>query len=133
MQNEIKETRQHLALITVNELAKHLSVRPQALYREIEEHDWREEQGVFQILPGKRGIRVDEYLFLNWRRLPLSIMGDAHVRDVMKSLLGLLLPIRTALDNWIANCNRMYDDATVNIDLDKQMDGLQDGDGEDKP
>lgn len=125
MPSETKEPEPpRLHLISVNELAKHLNVRPQALYREIEDHQWKEEQGIFQILPGKRGIRVDEYLFLNWRRMPLSIMGDAHVRDVMKSLLGLLLPIRTALDNWIGNCHRMYEDASNNIDIDQ---GFPDG------
>lgn len=111
-----------LHLISVNDLAKHLNVKPGALYRQIEEHGWREEQGIFQVLPGKRGLRVDEYQFLHWRRMPMSVLGDAHVRDVTKSLLTLLYPVRAALDQWIANCNRMYDDSAKRVEEGLQND-----------
>lgn len=128
MQRPNKENSASLNLISVNDLAKHLNVKPGSLYRQIQEHGWREEQGVFQVLPGKRGLRIDEYLFLNWRRMPLSILGDAHVRDVMRHLLTLLLPIRTTLDSWIANCNRMYDEASLNIEIETgEQEPLADG------
>jgi hypothetical protein len=117
-----------LNLISVNDLAKHLNVKPGALYRQIAEHGWREEQGVFQVLPGKRGLRVDEYQFLHWRRMPMSVLGDAHVRDVTKSLLTLLYPVRAALDQWIANCNRMYDESASNVEAGEQFD-VQSPDG----
>lgn len=123
-----------LHLISVNDLAKHLNVKPGSLYRQIEEHGWREEQGVFQVLPGKRGLRIDEYQFLHWRRMPMSVLGDAHVRDVTKSLLTLLYPVRAALDQWIANCNRMYDESATRVEEGVQNDTAveyPDGNGND--
>ena len=111
-----------LHLISVNDLAKHLSVKPGAIYRQIQEHGWREEQGVFQVLPGKRGLRIDEYVFLHWRRMPISVLGDAHVRDVTKALLTLLHPLRTALDQWISNCNQMYDESAQRVEEGVQND-----------
>lgn len=121
-----------LNLISVNDLAKHLNVKPGAIYRQIQEHGWREEQGVFQVLPGKRGLRIDEYVFLHWRRMPMSVLGDAHVRDVTKSLLTLLHPLRTALDQWINNCNRMYDESAVKVEEGVQND-VPYPDGNDEP
>lgn len=103
-------------LVTLNDLAKHLHMRAQTLYREIEEHHWSEPQGVFRVLPGKHGLRIDEYQFLNWRRMPTAALGDAHVRDVTKHLLALLLPIRTALEAWTGECNRMYEAAAARLD-----------------
>lgn len=123
--NKEVSTAATLHLISVNDLAKHLAVKPGALYREIHEHGWREEQGVFQVLPGKRGIRIDEYLFLHWRRMPVSVLGDAHVRDVTRSLLTLLYPVRAAIDQWIANCNRMYDDSAQRVEEGEQNDTPQ--------
>jgi hypothetical protein len=123
MRNNTKEIHTpSLHLISVNDLAKHLNVKAGALYRQIEEHGWREEQGVFQVLPGKRGLRIDEYVFLHWRRMPMSVLGDAHVRDVTKSLLTLLYPVRAAIDQWIANCNRMYDESAVKVEEGEQFD-----------
>lgn len=122
-----------LNLISVSDLAKHLNVKPGAIYRQIEEHGWREEQGVFQILPGKRGLRIDEYQFLHWRRMPMSVLGDAHVRDVTKALLTLLHPLRAAIDQWIANCNRMYDENALRVEEGLQNDTpTQYPDGEDE-
>jgi hypothetical protein len=117
-----------LHLISVNDLAKHLNVKPGALYRQIEEHGWREEQGVFQVLPGKRGLRIDEYQFLHWRRMPMSVLGDAHMRDVSKALLTMLYPVHTAIGQWIANINRMYDDSALRVEEGEQFD-VQSPDG----
>ena len=119
-----------LNLISVNDLAKHLNVKPGAIYRQIEEHGWREEQGVFQVLPGKRGLRVDEYQFLHWRRMPVSVLGDAHVRDVTKALLTMLYPVRASIDQWIANVNRMYDESALQVEEGEQNDTPQYPDGE---
>ena len=115
MRHEKEVTPPSQTLISVGELAKHLSVKPGSLYKEIEEHGWREEQGVFQILPGKRGLRIDEYTFLHWRRLPVALLGDAHVRDVSKSLLAMLYPMRNAIDQAIASCSRLYDDSAQKV------------------
>jgi hypothetical protein len=111
-----------LHLISVNDLAKHLNVKAGAIYRQIQEHGWREEQGVFQVLPGKRGLRIDEYQFLHWRQMPMSVLGDAHVRDVTKALLAMLHPVHTAIAQWIANINRMYDESAVRVEEGEQFD-----------
>lgn len=121
-----------LHLISVNDLAKHLNVKPGALYRQIREHNMREEQGVFQVLPGQRGLRIDEYVFLNWRRMPVSVLGDAHVSEVTKALLAMLYPMRQAIDQAIVSCSRMYDDSSQRVQDGMADQGYANGEDDDR-
>ena len=67
------------------------------LYKEIEDHDYREEQGVFFRHLTRRAWRINRFQYLWWRRLPMSATGDVRVKQFSDFLLTHLEPTITAL------------------------------------
>jgi hypothetical protein len=105
--------------INVAELAKKLSCHAKELYREIEEEKLAEWDGIYQVFPGKRGIRVDEWLFLH-RRLtrltPPSLTGDEWLRDAHRAFLAFAKPLRTVLDRFIEESEGQYEKASIRLE-----------------
>jgi len=115
--------------ITVEEFAKHLSCRPSDLYTEIERFQYSEEQGVHHPLrhKGRRGIRIDEFKYLHWMRMPVSVLGDARLKEAAKIILSMVEPLRTVLTKMADDCHAVYDGASERLETEEekqQEDGL---------
>jgi hypothetical protein len=64
-------------LITIKEAGERWSRSPRSIQLEIETHDYREDNGVFFRHLDKREWRINPYLYLYWRRVPVSAAPDA--------------------------------------------------------
>lgn len=84
-------------LSTVPQAAKMWQRSSTDLYAEIEDHDYREEQGVFFRHLDKRCWRINRFLYLYWRRMPLAMSGDARTKEFSDFLLLHIEPAITAL------------------------------------
>jgi hypothetical protein len=74
-------------LLPVWKVAKDWHRSASELYKEIEGHDYREEQGVFFRHLGRRAWRINRFQYMWWRRLPLSASGEVRVMAFSAFLL----------------------------------------------
>lgn len=85
------------SLLTIRQAAKHWNRSAHSIYAEIEEHDYREEQGVFFRHLAKPQWRINEFQYIYWRRLPPEAASDAQVKQFSDFLLQHIEPTLTAL------------------------------------
>jgi len=104
-------------LLTVGELAVFLNCTERALYELIRKNKWGPHQGVHRLFgDSKRGIRIDEALFLHWRELPETTWGDAHLQELTTRILAALLPLKTLLDTCVREFQDIYEHATKRLE-----------------
>jgi hypothetical protein len=84
-------------LLPVYIVAKEWHRSSSEVYQEIEEHDYREEQGVFFRHLGRRAWRINPFRYLWWRQLPLSASADVRIKSYSDFLLQHLEPAITAM------------------------------------
>lgn len=85
------------SLLTIRQAAAHWNRSPHSIYEEIEDHDYREEQGVFFRHLAKPQWRINEFQYMYWRRLPPEAMSDAQIKQFSDFLLQHIEPTMTAL------------------------------------
>jgi hypothetical protein len=103
-------------LVPVEEAAKAVSCKAAELFQAIEDNQWSESQGVYHFLPGKHGIRIDLYVFLNWRRYPISVLADARLMEAAKTLLAVLMPGQTVVKHYVDALQGLYESAARRIE-----------------
>jgi hypothetical protein len=84
-------------LLPVWTVAKEWHRSASELYKEIEELDYREEQGVFFRHRPRRAWRINRFQYIYWRRLPADAASDSQVKQFSDFLLQHLEPAITAL------------------------------------
>jgi hypothetical protein len=83
-------------LVTSAKAAKAWHRHVRDIYQEIEDHDYREEQGVFFRHLAKSQWRLNHFQYLYWRQMPLSAANDARTVEMTDFLLRNMEPAITA-------------------------------------
>ena len=84
--------------------ARRAAVSIETIHREIRDHEMAEEQGVWRFGKGRRGIRINPFLYFWHRRLKTlraDPVADQRIYEVTGFLLPFLSALKVALDSVI--------------------------------